>query len=312
MVGLLRPEAQQRTMWSLQQLDPYISNVAYGGFDRSLSVNFHLRNQWNDIEGGVQNQMVNAHLPLYILSGGAGLQLGRDVSGPLTVFSGRLSYNYVLSGGFGLLSIGGGIGVRQISLAGDQLVTPNGVYDGTLIDHKDDDLPVKDATGVIPQFDLGIWYQWNQLQIGLGGNNLFSPQARLSSDQFIFESHRSIFLQGRYDYRYNDLIEISPHVNLITDLSQVQTQIGFQVSYNDNIFGGAAFRGYSQNSRDAVIFLAGIRISKHFALFYAYDYVLSRLKSVTENNTHEFTLNYNLNELIRTGLPPKVIYNPRF
>lgn len=304
--------AQQMTFWSLNAQDPYIYNPGYGGFDRSLSANFHYLNQWNDIADGVQGQLINAHLPLYIINGGVGIQAARDISGPLHMISGGLSYNYVLTTRFGLWSFGGRIGLQQVELRGRELITPDGDYGNGQVDHRDDDLPESSVSGVSQKIDLGIFYQLGDLQLGLALNNILPSDVSLSGNDYRFRMARMLQIFGRYDYEINDLVGIRGHLIVQSDLTQTQAQAGFQLAYQNNIFAGAAFRGYDSSSRDAIIFSAGIRINKHFNLFYAYDYAVSRLRSYTQNNTHEFTFSYNLNELIRTGLPPKVIYNPRF
>ena len=54
-----------------------------------------------------------------------------------------------------------------------------------------------------------------------------------------------------------------------------------------------------------------LTFNEHYTLSYAYDIGLSALRGSHEG-THEILLNYNLNKLIGAGLPPKIIYNPRF
>ena len=303
---------QQHPVWSLFNMNKYGVNTAYAGFDRSLSINFQIRNQWNTLEGGVQSQALNAHLPLYILNGGVGISAVRDETGPLTTLKGGISYNYVYPSALGVLSFSGELGLTQVSLAGDLLRTPEGEYDGLTIDHRDDDLPVRDASAMAPDFSLSLYYKWQDLTIGLGLDNLISADVPLASGKYRYNLSRNIDLIASYDYALSSQLSLGLHGHLISDFAQTQFQFGGHISLHDNIYGGMAFRGYSAANKDALIFITGIRISEHFILFYAYDYLVSPLNLGVVNNTHEFTLNYNLNELIRTGLPPKVIYNPRF
>ena len=105
--------------------------------------------------------------------------------------------------------------------------------------------------------------------------------------------------------------QIEPAVLVKSDL--VGTQIDFSTifHYNEDIFGGASYRGYSSTSSDAVAIFAGYRVSENVTLGYAYDVPLSVLSSVN-TGSHELMLNYNLNKSIGMPLPAKIIYNPRF
>lgn len=305
-------QAQQMTMISNAVVDPYYYNGGYAGFERSLAANFHYRNQWNDIGQGVQSFFVNAHLPLYIIQGGMGINLGTDRSGALRSTYGRLSYNYVLGTSFGVFSFSGQAGLRQTALQGGDIITPDGDYSGGGIDHKDDNLPIDFSTGISPELGLSIFYKRDRIEIGVGISDLIGHEAQLSNADYIYRSKGVWHLIAAYDYDLTNEISLTPYGILLSDGTQWQTQLGLHGSFRNNIYGGLSFRGYSASSTDALIFMAGIRINKHFTLFYAYDYMISRLRAVSKNHTHEFTLSYNLNELIRTGLPPKVIYNPRF
>jgi hypothetical protein len=106
-------------------------------------------------------------------------------------------------------------------------------------------------------------------------------------------------------------ISIEPSVFLKSDLIQTQIEFSTLVNYNDNIFGGVSIRGYNSNSIDAVVILAGYKLSERVTLAYSYDLTLSGLKHVS-NGSHEVLINYNLNRPIGKGILPKIIYNPRF
>jgi len=98
---------------------------------------------------------------------------------------------------------------------------------------------------------------------------------------------------------------------LKSDLQETQVEISTLVKYNDNIFGGASFRGYNNNTIDAAAFLAGIKLSEKITLAYSYDLTLSSYNSVS-TGSHEILINYNLNRKIGAGIPPRIIHNPRF
>ena len=80
--------------------------------------------------------------------------------------------------------------------------------------------------------------------------------------------------------------------------------------YNDNLFGGVAFRGYNNDSRDALVIMGGFKISNNIKLGYSYDVTLSDLQLVS-SGSHEILLNYNLNKRYVFSKPPNTIYHPR-
>ena len=96
-----------------------------------------------------------------------------------------------------------------------------------------------------------------------------------------------------------------------SDFIEIQTDISSVFQINGNIFGGISLRGYNSTSIDAMAFIIGIQLDKHYTLSYSYDLGLSGLRRAHEG-THEILLNYNLRKMIGTGQPPKIIYNPRY
>jgi hypothetical protein len=57
--------------------------------------------------------------------------------------------------------------------------------------------------------------------------------------------------------------------------------------------------------------MAGMKVTQNVTIAYAYDLPISGL-SATNLGSHEIMLNYNLNKVFGAGVPPKIIYNPRF
>ena len=114
-----------------------------------------------------------------------------------------------------------------------------------------------------------------------------------------------------YNWEVSNLLTFQPSIMAKSDLTETQLEISAIVKYDDNIFVGTAFRGYSQNTIDAAAFLAGIKLSEKITLAYSYDLTLSSYNSVS-NGSHEILINYNLNKTIGAGVPPRIIHNPRF
>ena len=101
-----------------------------------------------------------------------------------------------------------------------------------------------------------------------------------------------------------------PSVLIKTDLQSYQTDLSC-IAKSGNVFGGLSLRGYNSQSLDAVVIIAGIEFNRNYTLSYSYDVGLNEIGSFS-GGSHELNINYNLNRLLGIGLPPEIIYNPRY
>ena len=107
---------QSEGIHSLYMVDIYNHNVAYAGFDNSISANFNYRSQWSGIEGQPDQLYFNVHLPVYLLDGGVGMSISNDQSGVFSFTTMQLSYNRVRSFGAGIISVGLAAGFHSSEL----------------------------------------------------------------------------------------------------------------------------------------------------------------------------------------------------
>ncbi len=307
--------AQQAPQYSMYMLNQYSFNPAYAGFDNSLSITGVFRKQWADLDLSPSTQNINAHLPVYYLSGGLGINLENDAIGAERNASVSISYNYMLPvSKTGTLSFGIAAGISQKSLDGTKLRAPDGVYtEPPTIVHNDDLLPIGNASAVSPLVNIGLYYHSEKIGIGLSSSNVIEPTTSLEVPNDIVEITyvRNYFASFTSNFEIGRNFTLQPSLLLKSDLVETQIEISAIANFDDNIFGGASFRGYNSNSTDAIVLLAGYRLNDNLTLFYAYDLTLSGLNQVS-NGSHEIMLNYNLNKDIGKGKLPKIIYNPRF
>lgn len=285
-------------------------NPAYAGLDNSLSITGAFRKQWVDFEGSPTTQNVNVHAPFYFLSSGIGLSLENDVLGAERNTTAMLAYNYQLQvGRQGILAIGLGGGMIQKRLDGSKLRTPDGIYEGSTIDHQDNILPITEVTEMAPTFEAGIYYMSEAFEVGISAKNL--SEQTIEYELLNITQVRSYFFTAATHFNIGRDLMLHPSIFLKSDVQQTQLDFSAIVSYNDNIFLGASFRGYDANTQDAVAIIGGWKVSENVTLAYSYDITLSSLKNAN-SGTHEIMLNYNLNKIIGAGKPPRIIYNPRF
>ena len=57
--------AQQWNQSSFVPLNPYREHAAYAGFDQSIAIHLHLRNQWVNLPGSPRFFYAGMHLPIY-------------------------------------------------------------------------------------------------------------------------------------------------------------------------------------------------------------------------------------------------------
>lgn len=291
---------------SLHITDLYSINKAYAGLERSLSINFNYRDQWAGLSESPNQYYINAHLPIYLWNGGLGVSLESDQLGALSTTSFLASYNRIQRTSFGVVSGSVALGFSQSSLEGSTLITPEGIYTGGVINHADPILSNGRLNGLSPDYQLSLFLGHRLFDAGFTLSNILSPHNTIETATVDNRRHISVF--GRMPRYIND-IQMTTSVLIKTNFLHYQTEIS-ALAKNGNIFGGLGLRGFSKNAVDALIFMAGLELSKNYKVFYSFDLGLSRLGQSTQGS-HEIHINYNLNKLIGIGLPPEIIFNPR-
>ncbi|MEL6392171.1 MAG: PorP/SprF family type IX secretion system membrane protein [Bacteroidota bacterium] len=304
--GLL---AQQPGQYSLYFLDPVQFNPAYAGLDNSLSVTGTIRSQWTNLVGAPSGQRLSAHLPIYRLSSGFGIEVEQEELGARQYTRVGLSYNYQLVTGRSIWSFGISARVRQLQLDGSILRTPEGSYEeGGPIIHNDDLL----GTGLFNAnqytFGAGIYYQSDKFEGGISAQNLNAPALELEALTWSVRPMYTLYGRLRLE-AFSDWV-LYPSVMARSDGLQTQAEISAIMQKNDNIFVGLSFRGYDALSSDAVIISAGLNVSPKLSIAYAHDVSISGIRSV-HDGSHEFVVKYNLRQRIGDGVPPPIIYYPR-
>lgn len=302
-------QAQQTTQYTLFMMNPLQWNPAYAGLDQSLSITAGYRKQWTQLPGSPASQYVSAHLPLYLLGGGVGIQVENDRLGAGRWSSANLSYSYQMPLENGVFAIGLGGGIVQRTLDGNQIRTPDGNYEpGSVINHNDPLLPIGLESGMAPTFHVGVFYQAERLEAGIGVRHLAENGIDLPTLRFQLDRNVYFQLGAHFDIGRN--LSFHPALLVRTDMVQTQTDLAAIFRIQENIFAGASFRGYSAETGDAMSLIGGFKLSENITLAYAYDIAISNLRRVN-NGSHEIVLQYNLNKPIGVGRLPRIIYNPR-
>ncbi len=304
-------KGQQQLLHSWYMWNTFDWNPAWAGMEGSLVLTGLLRKQWVQQPGSPLSRSVNAHMPVYIAHGGAGLRIRQAQLGVWEVLDVSAAWNYQLElGRASVLSVGAAAGMVQRQLDGSRIRTPQGTYlpEPVPIDHQDELLPEGIVRASRPTFDVGIFLLTKRLGAGIAVQHLTAPVLSFSS--FGFQFDRTFYAAISYKWEFTRTLTFLPSVWVSSDVWQTQTNISLLVQLNDNIFSGFALRGYSMQTLDAAIFLIGVRLGEQWSLGYSYDMGLGTLQQAS-NGSHELILRYQLGKPIGKGKLPPIIYNPR-
>ncbi len=290
-------------------MDRYQFNPAFAGMESSLSITGNYRSQWLGIAGNPVQKYVSAHMPFYLWKGALGMSVQHESIGVQKLLNATVSYNYVLETDLGLFSAGIAAGITQQSLDGSLLRTPDGEYEGPTILHNDVLLPNTLVHGIAPLFHVGLYYAGDYFESGIAITGYTPGNVRL--DELQIQDRAVVNFFAEYFFETLPDISLYPTLFIKSDLVQTQTSLAIRAEYKDFMTFGAGVRGYSSNTLDAIMIFGGLRLSENMKLIYAYDLSLSALSKATEGS-HELMLRYNLNKAVGAGLPPPVIYSPRF
>jgi len=300
---------QQSSLSSLYMYNKYEFIPAYGGLEGSLYLTGNYRSQWQELVGKPVTQRINAHVPVYFLKGAMGASINNRKQGPQGITDFKVSYNYVLSRSWGIFSAGANLGFFQYRLDGSVLRTPDGTYIDGIIDHHDLLLGEDLKASVGGSYGFSLFFINDFVETGISFQQ--TPTYKINLDEGSFRYQPTINFYAETPIYIFDEYKLSPSILIQSDLIQTQVDIAVTASYSGNIFGGIGTRGYSNNTFDSILLIAGWRFDKNYSLAYAFDVGVSALRTVHQG-THEIQLNYNLNKKIGAGLPPKVIFNPRY
>jgi type IX secretion system PorP/SprF family membrane protein len=301
--------AQYATQYSLYTHERYAFNPAFAGMERSLAVSLLYRSQWTGLTGNPESRMINVNMPVYVWQGAVGFQLYNESIGAESQTAFTASYNYILQSGLGLFSMGLRAGIYQKSLDGTKLRAPDGIYEGSIIDHQDINLPNAKVSGLAPTFDGGVYYAGNAFEAGLSVTGYFPGGIHLE-DNIGYNPKPTAHFFGEYFIESLDEVSLYPTVYIKSDLIQTQAELLVRVEWQNLLSAGIGYRGFGNTNQDAILLSAGVRLSPKFFLYYGYDIGLSHLQ-VAHQGSHELLIKYNLGEMIGAGLPPRTEYNPR-
>jgi len=309
--SFVNTNAQQQMELSHIHYYPAIFNPAYVASNNDVNVKMLYRSQWLTLNGAPQSQVLLADLPIPYIKSGFGINISNDVIGAQRLTSIAVAYKYKLQiGEYSKIGLGFQAGAFQYQLNGNNLITPTGNYESTVF-HNDNILPNITVNAYQPKITAGVNYTNSFLNTGLAVNYIFNAKIAGTNN----ENFKKYNIIPHYSYNLSinfpvtDNIEIKPALFVHSDLNVHQLSSMLNVGLG-NFDVGIGYRGYTKNSNDAVILLAGLQVVKNLLIRYSYDFGLSNLNS-SNFGSHEVSMHYKIKNLVKGPLK-KIIYNPRY
>jgi len=320
--------AQQKPHYTQYILNQYIVNPALTGIENYTDIKISHRHQWVGIQDAPVTTYLTLHSPIgkkdYRVTAtsfempdenprgksywedytaaephhGAGIQVIRDVTGPLSNTSvyGTYAYHLGLSARTSL-SAGFGVGFSNYSLDASKLQFSDFQVD-----------PAIYTSGSLNKWNLdvmaGLYLYSADYFIGLSAQQVV-PQKIDFSNKYIRSEEGTtvphIFMTAGYRILVGADFNLIPSVMIkYVEPLPVQFETNIKLQYLDKLWVGASYR-----YKDGFAGMVGINVSNTFNVGYSYDYTTSRLNNYSKG-THEFVVGFLLGNRYPDSCPRNV------
>jgi len=299
--------AQQDYQFTHYMFDNLSFNPGYAGLSKSICGTLMYREQWagfNDGNGNPGTGLLNVHAPVKMLRGGLGLTYLNDQLGFEKNNIARLSYSYHMGLGVGDLGIGISAGIIQKSINATW-ITPDGTpaANDAAINAGGANGNLSDISDLVPDINFGVFYQTNNLYMGISATHL----GQFDMDELSLQNVHHYWITAGYKYDINQDFRLRPSILAKSDGASTQIDLNANVLWRDMVWLGASYR-----LGDAIAPMAGYQTNVGQGLLrigYSYGVTTSQLSSYSRGS-HDIMLNYCF-----SIVKPPVIQkskNPRF
>jgi len=281
--------SQQDPQFSQNMFNKLANNPGYAGSNQAICATVLHRSQWMGFEGAPKtlNLSVDAGIPA--IHGGVGLNIVKDDIAAFSNLGLQLTYAYRTDLGNGQLGAGLSLGMFQSGQDGSWYKPVN----------PEELIPKSDVKGSSMDFGFGVYYNTQDVYIGLSTSHFTEPTIEYSNGSIGLERH--YFLIAGYAHDLNPMFTLNPSIYLKSDGASSQLDINTNILYNNKLWGGVSYR-----LDEGVIALLGMNINEDLRFGIAYDFVMSEIT----NNSLEFMLGYCFH--VKYDKPIKSYKNPRF
>jgi len=294
--------AQQDYQITHYMFDNLSFNPGYAGLNNNICATIIGRQQWAGFAGSPTTALINIHSPVEMLRGGLGLTYVSDQLGFEKNNIARLNYSYHMGLGAGQMGIGLSVGVLQKSFGADW-ITPSGTSTANG-DITDDLIPDENASGIVPDINLGVFYKTNELYLGISTTHV----GGFEMSNLNVQNVHHYWITAGYNHDLSPDIKLRPSLLIKSDASSTIMDININALYKNLLWAGLTYRvgdeiapmlGYQHSLADG----SSLRIG------YAYGITTSIIGNYS-NGSHDIMLNYCFN----LSKPPIIekAKNPRF
>ena len=281
-------KAQQEIMYSQYMYNMININPAYSGNRVGDNITSLYRKQWLSVKGApttyslswdrgseeIGNGLHQESTPI-----GYGVQIYKDQLGIETSQGIQAFYSYHLRFYDSYLSLGISGGAMNYRAAYSQVSTT-----------KIDPVFQEDISTIVPTAGIGALYATMQWYVGLSVPALLHTKITKDGQTITTGSNSHYFLTGGYIFDVSEDLKLKPSIMLRAIKGE---SLQYDLNLNAWIQSTVAL-GVSYHANDAVIGMFQIRIKPEITLGYAYDYLISSLKTFSRGS-HELILNFQFN-----------------
>jgi len=268
------------------QSDQYLNNTmsfnpAYAGCDEALSTTLYYRNQWTGFRDAPKSMSLSLHSPLHNNKVGIGLMMENSSYGIERETNLIGNYAYRLELNKGILSFGLGFGLSVLTEAWHTL---------NAADPGDNQLVDQSVSGVLPVFNLGVYYYTGKWFAGISIPGLLSHEVDHASGHYVVKNNFSdynYFLEGGYYIAFSDYIKLLPSALLKYHAGHTpQADINAEIIFHDKIGLGFGYR-----SSNTIIGMIQCQLNSQIRISYAYDFDTGT-QSRYISGSHDLVINY--------------------
>ncbi len=271
--------AQQDPQYTQYMYNMTVVNPAYAGSKESLSITALYRNQWTGIDDNPVTFTLSAHSPVGE-NVGLGISAVKDELGPVKETNVNADFSYTLRFGNNLnlaLGIKAGATFLDVGLVDLDLQDPN------------DPFFSQNINNTSPNIGAGAFFYSDKFYVGFSVPNILES-VHLDENGLKYGSEiQHYFATAGYVFQITDNFKLKPN-------GMVKTYFDGPISFDANLnalFYEKFELGVSYRLDDSFSGLVGFQITPSLRIGYAYDSVVSDLKSVG-SSSHEIILTWDV------------------
>ncbi len=273
-----KTEGQRVMMLSQYMHNRYSINSAFAGSRDGLSVFGAFREQWMDMPGSPQAQLLTAHMPLRNLNMALGIQAFNETIARSSQSGLSFSYTYrtrVSSNTWMGFSLSGGFSAFSASWSEIPIEDPEDPLFGT------------NESSMGPQAGFG-WSIYNQRFFGGFSIPQFFSHNFSNLDKTTFDlNHADYMLMGGYLFETGAQLQFQPSLMLRYNPEKtLPSDFSATIIYNRMIWGGLTWR-----TNNDVVALAGLQLLPQLRIAYSFDYSLDDIGRFNQGS-HEISIQY--------------------